>query len=284
MATAIIIDQKQNESLLRFTETKLFFDANNQGTGFVDDCVVVDSYEAAMQLAEYDNKVIIINTGDFLTTNFRNKYKDATGVIVPTADDEIIKFDIDTYVGFNKRCKYKQGTKQLYIIENLLKTILRSKSLVYLDNTESATELELTADHLYGLASGWKTVELAQKIGLDNLKSITVYDNNPDQLSHAKWLHEQVMLPTEVPIYKHSCGEYNRPEHLIGFWKEWHNYPVKFELINLFDTPVFPKGSAIWISNVFQYEPTIFEFGWSKCKWAKQQLINSNKECIIFIK
>ena len=118
-----------------------------------------------------------------------SSYKETIGTIIPSKIDEIIKFAPDTYVGVTKRCEYPQGSKQLYIIENLLKTIIRSKELVYVDNTEPLDLKNISATHLYGLASGWKTVDLARHIGLNNLESITVYDRNQTQLDYAKWLH-----------------------------------------------------------------------------------------------
>lgn len=284
MATAIIIDNESNESLLRFTETKLFFDAKNQGTDFVQDALIVDSKELADEKLTIDSTVIVISTGDYLTTNFRNTYRNKIGIIYPTEQDEIIKFDLDTYVGFERRCKYPQGSKQLYIIENLLKTILRNRELVYLDNTEPYTKINDIPRHLYGLASGWKTVDFAQQIGLKNLESITVYDINPKQLEYAKNLHDCKLLPEKVLGYEKTCGEYAPPSHIKEFWSQWHEYPVKFKLLDLFTIPIFPKDSLIWISNIFQYEPNIFKFGWQKCKEAKQRLINSNKECKILIK
>ena len=71
-------------------------------------------------------------------------------------------------------------------------------------------------------------------------------------------------------------------ESLKEFWHYWHNYKVKFEIVNLFSAPIFAEDSAVWISNVFHYEPNIFKYGWEECKRAKQQLINDNKKCIIF--
>jgi hypothetical protein len=283
MRIAIIIDDRKNESLLRFTETKLFFDAKNQSIDFFDDCVVVDTMDEAMGLVNDVDTFVILNTGTFLTTTFRNNHKSLTDkVIIPKQN--IIKFDEDTYVGFSKRCKYPEGSKQLYIIENLLKTILRNKELVYLDNTESFTEFTQNPKHLYGLASGWKTVDFARQIGLDNLESITVYDVNLKQLDHAIWLHKHNQLPASVPEYKHVCGEYNPPPAIKDFWQQWHEFPVKFEHLDLFNTPKFPNNSAVWISNIFLYEPTIFKYGWKHCQEAKQRLINTNKESIIFTK
>lgn len=281
MRTAIIVNTIDNLPLLRFTETKLFFDAKNQGISFVDDCAVVSSFEEASELAKTLDSAVILKTGDFLTTDFRKHHQSTPGVIIADGPG-IIKFDPETYVGFKKRCHYTQGSKQLYIIENLLKTYLRNRSLVYLDNTEDiAVDLPTgPIKHLYGLASGWKTIMLAEQIGFDNLESITVYDFNPEQLAHAKWLHKNVAV-AECPIYKHVCGEYNPNAISKELWTAWSNYPVQFKQINLFDTPVFEEQSLVWISNVFRYEPNIFDFGWQMCKNKKLALKEANEHSYI---
>lgn len=283
MRTAIIINNTDNESLLRFTETKLFFDAKNQSISFVNDCIIVDSIESAFNTANSCEAAVILNVGEFLTTNYRDKNKNATGILVATGDTDVIVFDSDTYVGFDKRCKYTQGSKQLYIIENLLKTCLRSKDLVYLDNTEDVGLVpNVSIKHLYGLASGWKTVQLANQIGLDKLESITVYDSNLTQLIHAEQLHNYTTLPNQLEVnYKNTCGEYKPNTVSKEAWEAWSEYPVEFKQINLFHNPVFLPNSLVWASNVFLYEPNIFNFGWKRCNSAKNQLINSNKECII---
>lgn len=249
MRTAIIINDIDNESLLRFTETKLFFDATNQGITFVDDCLITTSLESAKELAIQFTSAVILRIGEFLTTTYRQKHNNSTGVLIATGDDDVIVFDAETYIGVKKRCHYPQGSKQLYIIENLLKTCIRSNQLVYLNNTEEVGVVpSMPITHLYGLASGWKTIQLAEQIGFNVLDSITVYDINPVQV----------------------CN-----------WHKWHAYPVKFVQMNLFNNEVFPPNSLIWVSNIFHYEPTIFKFGIEYCKQAKKQLINSNKDSII---
>ncbi len=284
MRTAFIIDTGINESLLRFTETKLFFDAKNQGINFVTSAEIATTLEEATQLAKLVDNSVILYTGDFLTTTFRNKHKDTHGTIFATDDLDVIKFGIDTYIGFKKRCHYAAGSKQLYIIENLLKTCLRNRNLIYLDNTESLNLNKIPTQnyqHLYGLASGWKTVKLADYIGFKNLKSITIYDRNIKQLDHSRWLHSQAILPTECPPYKQVCGTYNPTRIDKETWRKWHEFPVKFTEINLFDIPIFPPQSLIWISNVFHYEPNIFDLGWKKCNNMLRQLITSNSDSTI---
>lgn len=278
MRIAIIINEINNASLLRFTETKLFFDAKNQGTNFVTDCIVVDSYKTAIELSNSLKNTVILKTGDFLTTKFRLKNKDRSGCIIADTED-VIKFDPDTYIGFRKKCHYKQGTKQLYIIENLLKTCLRNKELVYLDNTENFKPVsKKNFFHFYGLASGWKSIQLANDIGLEQLQSITIYDKNKLQLEHAKWIHSNIKS-TQIPVYKNSCGIYNPDAISEKLWTNWKNFPVKFQQLDLFETPIFKEHSLVWISNIFCYEPNLFNLGWQACKTKKQKLIDMNPTC-----
>jgi hypothetical protein len=284
MRTAFIIDNGTNESLLRFTETKLFFDANNQGINFVNSVNTVSTLDEAVQLATTVDNSVILFTGDFLTTTFRNKHANTKGMIIATEDPDVIKFDSDTYVGFKKKSHYTAGSKQLYIIENLLKTCLRNQKLIYLENTEDLNLEKIPKQeyhHLVGLASGWKTIELANRIGFENLRSITVYDRNIEQLTHAQWLHSHYELPDKCPMYKNVCGIYSPTYIDKEVWKQWHRFPVNFKQINLFDIPVFPACSLIWISNVFHYEPNIFDLGWEKCNNMRSQLIKSNKDSTI---
>lgn len=278
MRTAIIVNTVDNLGLLRFTETKLFFDANNQHTNFVNDCVVVSSLEKANIVAESCKDSVILQTGDFLTTTFRQKYRDSTGTIVADGPD-VIKFLPDTYIGFDRPCAYKQGTKQLYIIENMLKACARNKKLVYLDNTESVDTNISTKGirHLCGLASGWKTMQLAEYIGFENLESITVFDINPMQLDYAEWIHKNVNGQSP-PAYKYTCGTYNPTTVKRTTWENWSKYPVNFKIIDLFSVPVFPEHSLIWVSNAFKYESNIFDFGWKMCKNKHYSLLEVNSK------
>jgi hypothetical protein len=279
MRTAIIINNVDNLPLLRFTQAKLFFDANNNAINFVSDCIIVNTLEQAIEQAASLQASVILYVGDFLTTNFRNKHEHSQGTIF--TDSDIIKFSPDTYIGLKKRCHYPPGSKQLYIIENFLKVYLRSKNLVYLDNTEPVKidKLTCTVEHLYGLASGWKTMSIADKIGFNNLKSITVYDNNQIQLKHAEWIHKNPLV-NECPNYKNTCGNYDVTKIDKKMWLNWSKYPVKFKHINLFDLPIFPSNSLVWVSNVFCYEPNIFDLGWELCKNTLAQLKTFNKESV----
>lgn len=290
MQNVIIIDDGKNNSLLRFTETKLFFDAKNKSRSFIDDCYVVESREDALTLASSlsAKTIFIIRSGYFLTSSFVLNYADAEGVIEITEDNPyIIVYDPDSYIGFNKRCKYPPMSKHLYIVENMLKSILAAGKNIYIENTEEpTTKVDLTGvKHLYGLAAGWKTLHLANQIGFENLQSITVYDINQYQLDYAKKLYSNSQLPDSIDeFYYNRVGEYAVTEELKLGWQQWAKYPIKFQVLDLFTTPIFPPNSAVWISNVFKFEPNIFKYGWKKCKEAEQRLIDFNKESIIFKK
>lgn len=268
MPRAIIVNDCDNESLLRFTQTKLFFDATNRGRTYFQDCVVVKDYKQADDMLVSDSDVIL-ETGDFLTTTF---FKNIS--TYARDSEHVIKFDKDIPINFKSR-RYKQGSKQLYIVENLLKTCLRSKKLVYLDNNESIKHISPKGKHLYGLASGYKTARYALK---HNFETVTVYDYCERQLEFAQWLHSHKRLPETVDVTPPTSGEYTVPDL---DWKRWHNMKVSFEKVNLFDLPKFPKESFIWVSNVFKYEPTIFEYGYDYVTRCKKELQDSNKYSII---
>jgi hypothetical protein len=288
MRAAIIVDTGINESLLRFTETKLFFDAKNKNRNLVDDCFIAASESDALILANTLIKfetIFIIKSGYYLTTTFDHKHKTSKGIIlVDEVEGSVIKYDPDTYIGFNKRCNYPPLSKQLYIVENMLKAIISAKKSVYLENTENLLASAPAVDHLYGLASGWKTFHLAKLIGFENLKSITVYDINPLQLEYAKKLHASPTIPISVDDYKNKHGTYLVPDWITQeLWDQWHSYPVKFEVIDLLSTPTqtFLSNSLIWVSNVFKFEPTIFQYGWQNIKEAKSRLLLATKASII---
>lgn len=276
MKNAIIVHEGNNESLLRFTQTKLFFDAKNIGIDFFKGCITLESYENALNIAEPGD--VILETGDFLTTTFRSRYDDSIITFAKDSED-IIKFDKNIPIDFKKRY-YPKESKQLYIIENLLKTVLRSKKLIYLDNNEHNSIIKPKGNHLYGLASGWKTAIYSS---MHNFKTVTVYDYCNDQLNFAKYLHSLSELPETVNLTGPTSGIYNPPKDIKEYWNKWHNMNVKFEKLNLLDNPVFPKNSFIWISNVFNYEPTLFEYGFERIVIARNYLLNNNKDSIITI-
>jgi len=283
MAIAIIVWTDENIELLRFTETKLFFDAKNISCNLFSDCIIIKNESDIEKYVNKDELVVVIKNGYYLTTNFRKKIKDYKGLyLVSETDQDIIIFDSDTRVSIKKKSKYKSPSKQNYIIENLLKVVINSKKILYYDNTEPYNFKDFDGiDNLYGLASGWKTVRLARDIGLHNLKNIIVYDYNAEQLNYAKQLHSEQHLPSSIPIQKNAANEYKLPEDLEDFWPHWHRYPVQFCEMDLFNTPKFLENSLVWISNVFNYEPNIFNYGWQENKLRKNNLILNNLSCII---
>jgi hypothetical protein len=276
MIKVFIVDQYHNPGLLRFTETKVFFDAKNQGLEWAYDCEVVDSIDDITE-----DCGIVINSGECITSTFRNKFQTATSLIDARGHADLITFSPHYDYLMRTRPPFDAGSKQLYIIENLYRVVLRSQKLVYLDNTEAYIPTVTDCKNFYGLASGWKSVQFVNDFGVKNFDNIVIYDVNPRQLEYQRYLHSQLQLPETVsqphPVY----GKYNPLEKIKKFWPQWHSTQVKFELINLFDPPKLLDNSFVWISNVFKYEPTIFELGWQKCKLAKKVLRSTNETCII---
>ena len=308
MRRAIIVHNCDNDSLLYLTQTKLFYNAKNEGLEYFRDCITVKNHNEAYKIAKDDD--LVLQTGDFITTTYRGLHRDEKHVhnIEWCASREgheecVIKFDQDKPIDYKKR-RYAKGTKQNYIIENILKQVIISKKLLYLENTEDP-EISLVFQrvypapsqhfdyrqqaknmkHFYGLASGWKSMIHAVQ---NNYESVTVYDKNEKQLEFTKKLHSFPVLPetieekhgAEVAIY----GEYAPTDFVKDNWSKWHNMDVNFELINLFDTPRFKPNSLIWISNAFHYEATIFEHGWDFVKNKFEELTKSNSDCIILTK
>jgi hypothetical protein len=276
MNKIFIIDQYNNPGLLKFIQTKLFFNARNEAVQWASGCEVVDHIDKITETSG-----IVINSNQFVTTDFRKKYPNVDTLIDARQDPLLIEFDTDYDYVISHCPPFAPGSKQLYILENLYKVVLRSKKLIYLDNTESMTPLPGLPKHFFGLASGWKSVTLVKELGINQLESITIYDKCQRQLDFQQFLHSQEQLPNSVDIEPPYYGEYYAPEDLRDFWNIWHNTQVNFKLLDLFQTPVFPDNSLIWVSNVFHYEPTIFEYGWIECQNAKQRLITQNKSCII---
>jgi hypothetical protein len=276
MNKIFIVDQHKNPGLLRFTQTKLFFDAKNQGTDWASDCVVVDSIDDIS-----DSKGIVINSGEFVTSTFRHQHPTTSTLLDARGHGDLIQFTPDYTYEVHKRPPYPAGSKHLYILENLYKVVLKSNKLVYLDNTELILSTTTHAQHFYGLASGWKSVQLIKNFGIESFESITIYDNCQRQLEYQEFLHGCATLPDTIDVPPPVYGEYNPPQDVIDFWPMWHNTKVKFELIDLFADTKFLDNSFVWISNAFMYEPSIFRVGWEKCKLAKHNLITSNKTCTI---
>lgn len=276
MNKIFIVDIHKNPGLLRLTEVKLFFDAKNQGIDWAYDCEIVHDINAIT-----DTVGVIINSGEIVTTTFRENFSQVDSLVDCRGHKDLIQFTPDYDYDMKTRPPFKQGSKQLYILENLYKVILRSKKLVYLDNTEPYHSMPITTDHFYGLASGWKSVQLVRDIGIQSLKSITIFDRCERQLEYQKYLHSCPRLPEAVSIDPPICGDYMPPGDVIDFWPHWHDATVNFEILDLLQAPVFPDRSFVWISNAFEYEPTIFEMGWQACKSAKLSLFKINNSCII---
>ena len=283
MATCIIIHNIDNDSLLRFTETKLFFDAKNNTIDLFTNLYIVDNIDKISNLQDIGDLVVVIKTGYFLTTTYREKIKNKKGVyIVDSNDPDVIYFDEDTIISLKKKSKYKSPSKQNYIIENMLKTVINSKRMLYCENTEDYNFMQYPSiKNLYGLASGWKTIKLAKDIGLENLDNIIVYDYNNVQLEYAKQIHSQTIVDNDITFKKYKVGEYSPPSDIKDFLKLWQAYPVQFELIDLFDTPRFKDNSLVWVSNAFMYEPNIFFHGWQESRNKRKRLINDNPSCIV---
>lgn len=277
MRKAIIVNDVNNESLLRFTQTKCFWDAKNQGLNFFQECTVVESYEQASNIAK--NNDVVLEVGDFLTTSFRTQHQNANKVIYAKDQDNVIKFDKQVPIDFKKRY-YQQGSKQLYIIENLLKVCIKSSKLVYLDNNESViiSVFDSKYKNFYGLASGWKTMLFATA---NNFESVTVYDYCERQLKFAQWLHSQSEIPETVFVDPPTSGEYRVTDAVRKNWKKWHNTQVQWKLIDLMSVPRFEQNSVIWTSNVFHYEPTIFQMGYSIVKSKEKQFKEINHSSMI---
>jgi hypothetical protein len=276
MNKIFIVDIHKNDRLLKFVQTKIFFDAKNNGVHWAKDVEIIDDVDDIN-----DSTGIIINSNQVITTNFRNKYPTVDTLIDARADTDLIEFDPEYSYSMAHRPPFAAGSKQLYILENLYKVVLRSKKLIYLNNTEDFIIPTTIPSHFYGLASGWKSVSLVKHLGVSNLKSITIYDKCQRQLDYQKFLHSQEQLPADIIIDPPYYGEYNPPADIKEFWPVWHRVPVNFEILDLFQIPTFPIDSLVWVSNVFQYEPAIFEYGWEECKNAKQRLIMQNKSCTI---
>jgi len=276
MRKAIIIYNCDNESLLRFTQTKLFFNAINNGINFVNDCITVSSLTDALKEARSQPSVVL-EVGDFLTTKFREKNKDRIDTIVISENpDGVIKFDLDKPINFQKRY-YAPPSKQCYIIENLLKCCIKSRKLIWLDNTETLnnTKLETSYENFYGLSSGWKSVYYALN---NNFKNITVYDNIPRQLELAKMLHSKPKLPEHIVVEPPVYGDYNPPEYIKENWNRWHKMSVTFKEIDLLEDPEFDSNSFIWVSNAFHYEPTMFKYGYDVVKDKFNKLLSKYKD------
>ena len=274
MRKVFIVNQHQHRGLLNFTQAKVFFDANNRYVDWVDDIETVENIE---QIGNQPG--IIISSGECVTTNFRTRLWDWNKQNFCIGDSELISFTAEYSYEIHKRPPFEQGSKQLYILENLYRTVLRSRRLVYLDNTEDYNARRLKGSRLYGLASGWKTLRLARD---GEFNTVVVYDNCRKQLDFQQELHSRPYIADHITTDQDFAGSNQVPNDVKLYWPTWHKTPVRFEFIDLFDIPRLENNSAIWISNVFCYEPNIFEKGWEACKTARTELQNANPSCTIF--
>jgi hypothetical protein len=302
---AIIIHDCDNDSLLRFTQTKLFFDAKNNGLEFFDECITVGSYEEAHAIATKNESILY--TGQFLTTTYREAHRDqefAHDVSLckntPGHEECVIEFDQNKPIDFKKRY-YHHPSKQCYIIENMLRTIIHSDKYIYIDNTDLIEDIGPkynrfypgpyeefdyslsfnSMKHFYGLASGFKSMK---HVIQHDYESITIFDRNQYQLDFAKLLHSYTELPNKLPekIDINKCiGTWNPSEFVKDNWSKWHDMDVKFELIDLFDIPRFKSDSVVWCSNVFFYEPMMFLYGYETVVNKLKELTEVNYDCII---
>jgi hypothetical protein len=273
MKKVFIVDQYQHARLLHFTQAKVMFNAKNQYTTWADDIVTVPDIESVGHQAG-----VVIASGDIVTTNFRSRPWDWQQTNIQLHDSDLIKFDADYSYQMHQRPPFESGSKQLYILENLYRVVLRSSKLIYIDNTETYEPRSLTGSVLYGLASGWKTVRMFRD---GNFERVIVYDKNQTQLDYQQRLHSQPYIADQLDIQGDVVGSRTVPKDIQDFWPSWHRMKVEFKLIDLFHTPVLEEHSVIWVSNVFCYEPTIFQQGWEACKLARVSLQNANPSCTI---
>lgn len=279
MFTVFIVDDGTNPGRLRFTETKVFFDAKNKGINWATDCCVIPNANDA------HGPGIIINSGDYITTNFRRRYPVVLDLIDSRNDPDIIHFSKEYDFDIRHRPPWQPGSKQLYILENLYKTVLRSKKLIYLENTESLKLLNIgdfkNCKHFFGLASGWKSISILKDIGIDQFETVTIFDQCKRQLDFQKDLWNRPQLPDNLIIPPPVYGEFLLSDWLREYWPHWHEQKVEYVELDLLTAPTFPDHSLIWISNVFLYEPNIFEYGWKYCQDARNLLFKRNKLSII---
>ena len=273
MKKVFIVDQHRHEALLRFTQTKVMFDAQNQFTAWADDIVTVTDVKDIEHQAG-----IVIASGDIVTANFRSRPWNWQQTNLQLNDADCIQYHADYSYEMHQRPPFEAGSKHLYILENLYRIVLRSSSLIYLDNTECYEPRPLTGSTLYGLASGWKTLRMYRD---GEFERVVVYDINQRQLNFQKQLHTEPYIADQINTQGHVVGSKLVPQDVQDFWPIWHRTQVEFRLMDLFALPVLDEHSVIWVSNVFCYEPTIFKLGWDTCKMARVSLQNTNPSCTI---
>jgi len=276
MPKIFIVDTHKNISLLRLTEAKIFFGVQNNRLDWTDNCKAVDNIEQITY-----HRGLIINSGEIVTEKFREKFATADTLIDCRGDPTLVQFpSAYNYYNIDSPIPFDPDSVHYEILNNLYSMMREYKKLIYLENTEYYSPIPATPDHFYGLASGWKSIQLIRDLGIKSLKSITIYDVNERQLDYQKYLHSCSTLPSTIDIDTPVEGTYNPSDELREFWPTWHAADVNFKLLNLMETPIFPENSFVWISNAFRYEPNIFEMGWQACKTAKESLLKLNNSCI----
>ena len=275
MNTVFIIDEGVNPSLVRFTQCKLWYNYENQATMWVKDCHVVKDISEV-----WADDCIVIASGDYCTTGIREDYVNVKGINDLRSLPGLLKFDKNYEYRTDKKPPYKQGDKQLYIIQNLYKTVIKSRNLIYLSNTDDIT-CTVTNKHFYGLASGFKSIQYLMENGIDKFEQITIFDNCQRQLDFAQHLHSLSELPYTLTVDMPYYGEFSPSQEIRDYWPTYHKANIKFEKIDLFQAPTLLPDSFITASNIFTYEPNIFLHGWNKCKEAYNQLVKNNPDSTI---
>lgn len=279
MRTAIIVNDTDNLSLLYFTQTKLFYNAHNKAIHLFKDCVTVESYSQAKQIAKGND--IVLEIGDVLTPEFIDKYKHSPSVVYTKDQPDVIRFDKDKPMdekSLMKELLQPYGDDKRIIISKLLKMVTESANKIYLRQTEQLDiEYNPSCKHFYGLASGWKSMMHCVK---HQYETVTLFDHCNRQLNFAEALQTQMSLPLDYQIDEPVMGPWNPPQKVIDSWHIWHSMDVKFQKINLLEIPIFPKQSLVWMSNVFNWEPNIYRYGYDKLKYLENQLAETNSECI----
>ena len=269
MRTSIIVDNIKDETWLKFTQTKLFFDEGNIITNMFDHCVTVDSYTTAKKIAKGND--IVLDSGTFLTEKFVSKHRNSSEIVYAKDDEDVIKFDTSVHP-----MSYLNTSE---VVNSLYWMVQTSRDRIWLEQTQQhEIPFHQECKHFYGLASGWQSM---MHCVTHQYETVTLFDYCQRQVDFSKALHSQMSLPEDLPVDEPVTGNWKPPQIVKDNWSKWHSMDVNFKKINLLDTPIFPKHSLVWVSNVFNYEPTLFEHGYEKIRYLEKQLAENNSECIL---